>query len=815
MITIQRPPARMDQIAGYVIAPETKSIRILTNIWFLLRVLAFLGCTFFCTRQLVVFFCLQPFSKLLAGMFASLFIGAFIWKRPWYATLTYLALVPFIHGLSLMGLPGLFPWQGLLFSTLFLVWYANKILQQRQWAPDSISGLGRWADLLSLLVMVSLMLSFSAYPLRLNMHLFSTQLAALNNQTGYPLYAAQTLIQGIFLFRIIDSEAIDDRKLNRDIKIVLLIHVATILLFLVAFWLHKLLPGLLPTAVKTFYPFAGIHARGSYLVLLFFVFLTVACNPKNRQTLVFYASIAGILLVAIFMFKSKGTWLGLLITTIVWGGWIVTRRKIVLIATLLVILVSAIMGSGWWLRRLDTPIGVSTPFKLEKITTTMMRQEFLGLRDIYTRLVFWDRAIDIIQQSPLVGSGIGTYFQIAPKYGAPENRKRWHDFYENAHNYYLQFTADLGIPAVILFLLISGHVWLRGILAPKKDGTKANAFRHGFAFGLGAYMITMITGHPLLLLNQQLLFWGAVGLGARLNAADQPAHAHPIPTNPFTIVCLLAGIMILGFAFWQKFADQDMALKNESFGVYAYERGIKAHWIGPVATDRIFCKSNLFQFDVVAPSQSISSQGLQLRFSVDDTVLDEIHFSRAGKRRLAYYLPQIKDRAIRLSFEVNNAFVPYKLDMNKDLRSLSLMISPMSFIDHLPPDGIGFWKGKPHWLNRFRSAGDDHDYRIIGWTGQRATLPLPKKSHEPTVVLIRCDHPDLELNPVSVQFLDADDRLLKKKIMSGNLPVAIEIPAKDNFVTITIQRTWNPRKAGWVDGPDRDLGVLVMVPKKP
>jgi len=65
-----------------------------------------------------------------------------------------------------------------------------------------------------------------------------------------------------------------------------------------------------------------------------------------------------------------------------------------------------------------------------------------------SRLALWDRAVGIMGEFPLTGAGIGTFYRISPNYHDQEKkdwlkRVKWK---ENAHNYYLQLGADLGIP---------------------------------------------------------------------------------------------------------------------------------------------------------------------------------------------------------------------------------------------------------------------------------------------------------------------------------------------------------------------------------
>ncbi len=77
----------------------------------------------------------------------------------------------------------------------------------------------------------------------------------------------------------------------------------------------------------------------------------------------------------------------------------------------------------------------------------------------------------MIRQAPLAGSGGGGYFTRFPEYRSPDQR-----FFDHAHNDYLEFTVNYGIPAVLLwgwFMLLSLRMSL----------TQLKTRRHALALG--------------------------------------------------------------------------------------------------------------------------------------------------------------------------------------------------------------------------------------------------------------------------------------------------------------------------------------------
>jgi hypothetical protein len=86
--------------------------------------------------------------------------------------------------------------------------------------------------------------------------------------------------------------------------------------------------------------------------------------------------------------------------------------------------------------------------------------------------------------------------------------KSWRPRFENAHDYFLQLGAEIG-----LFGLF-GFLWLiAACLRPAfRDGSSGNQPRYLLMVGALGYLATLLTGHALLLSRQTILFWGFLGV---------------------------------------------------------------------------------------------------------------------------------------------------------------------------------------------------------------------------------------------------------------------------------------------------------------
>jgi O-antigen ligase len=123
------------------------------------------------------------------------------------------------------------------------------------------------------------------------------------------------------------------------------------------------------------------------------------------------------------------------------------------------------------------------------------------------RSQFTQTSARMFASAPLFGVGVGKYFDRSAEFMPAEVRAIYGN--ENAHNYFAQQFAELGIigGAMFLWLVCSllGAGW-RGVRTRPSDTMLA-----GLLAAIGAYLLTCLTGHPLLVPAAALPFWVAAG----------------------------------------------------------------------------------------------------------------------------------------------------------------------------------------------------------------------------------------------------------------------------------------------------------------
>jgi O-antigen ligase len=138
----------------------------------------------------------------------------------------------------------------------------------------------------------------------------------------------------------------------------------------------------------------------------------------------------------------------------------------------------------------------------------------VGFRTEMTRM-----ALRMIAAQPVFGVGVGRLHARSGGYFTPEFRAAVPR--ENAHNNFLQVLGELGIVGFVPFVWALWAV-ARAVALSSRAGTLP-APAVGGAAGLAAFVLTWLTGHPLLIFEVATAFWLVLGAVAALAVAGDPA----------------------------------------------------------------------------------------------------------------------------------------------------------------------------------------------------------------------------------------------------------------------------------------------------
>jgi len=744
-------------------------------------------------------------APVLLLLLAAAVISA--WRNIMYSLFGFVACIPLLNGIRVAVIqnPAYIPDNiySFIFSGIYLTWLIKQIIFQKDtlWIETRI---GFCVDIFLTIVVCSLVLQLTNYPADIVLSGMWVKKSFDQKDILYCIHAAYILMQGLFFYRMLEKELVK-KNYTRAVVAVLFIMTAIILFFSalqffldIPQWRGYAAPmkrGLLS-------PFDDINSYGSVMVLLAAIFLFISRGSSGTYKII-TGCITFFLSFFAFFSLSRTTMVIIVLLGMVYL-WHTIKSKL-LVTTLIACLGFFIIVSVYTSRK--TPIHI--PF-IKYSTTYLTSANALGYR-----LFRWRITGDMIQDCPISGSGIGSYLRLFPWYSNfdpvrdGDSVAAW-NAPDNAHNYYLQIAAELGIPSLVIFILIVVLIYRKGL---KRTATEPGekSLLQGLIAGLSAYLATCLMGHPLLLPCQQFIFWFVVlGIVMPGSAQEKRTAGQFPPTAKYGIAVLC----IIIFAGYGHRAVTFKKSKGYEYGFYQYEtRGNgKMRWTEGTAGTRILAESDILGFKVAVDQHNIEENGLVLQVMVDEKIIENKSFFLPGYYQLYYYVPGIEHQQITVQLAVNRTFNPLCLGLSADNRDLGVAVTPFYFNQEIPGEGIGFYS-REVWKDEklFNSRSIP-----VRWTALQATMPVDRlhKQHGYTF-LVSALHPDIRTNPVRLT-ITCDGAVINLIDITDTAWRQVEITADHvkhcNHLTFKVDRTWNPKLAG-IPGDSRDLGVAVAIIK--
>ena len=308
-------------------------------------------------------------------------------------------------------------------------------------------------------------------------------------------------------------------------------------------------------AVRISTVFPDFNAAGSYLVMMCFVALGLAV-ARRRARFVWIAA-ASLMLAALWITGSRvavaAVPIGLLVFA--WlaktARWSSLAAKRVVAAGVAIVGALAVTAGLWYLH--ETAAKRSVPVAVQ------------------WRVELGRAALRMFRSSPVFGIGVGRFWEQSGEF-IDEPFRRFVPR-ENAHNNYLQILAELGAAGLIAFLWLLATV-ARGAWARRRRGS--DAILAGTAAGMVAFLVTCLTGHPLLIREVSFAFWLVLGLIAGLSSDtrrfqasawdNQRVQRSSLVTSgrllPAVVICLAVSVPIRA----HQFIEHDMDFVRATIG---------------------------------------------------------------------------------------------------------------------------------------------------------------------------------------------------------------------------------------------------------
>jgi len=439
-----------------------------------------------------------------------------------WALFAFLCAVPALNGIGLLGLTGTVEPLPFAFSCAMIGLLLNQLRRQVNGGGGLLRNFSEhgnpggsgtlWGGVvvgraIALFLMTAILLSF-AKQLTLwgcSDRAFWTQATFGWADGRYFVTSAFIWLSGLYVFLECSSKV---TWLNRSWKVLLVSWAVAILVFFsIQYWLQMPEPLVLwPYQGRSFShgysaPFDDMHSFGSILVCLLGVFLWLVEWRRGPRLLAL--ACFSTLLMMIILSYGRANWVVGACLIFAWAArrlpkW-ATLGMIVIVAVSVVWINFETTQSAW--------VGQSYRYRLY----SLVRLEAPTVK-LSSRLFMFHKAREAIETHPIAGLGIGEFYSHSPQYaldGDPLAQKM--DF---AHDMFLQFTSEIGVPCGLLLAILILHALWPGFRGSAL-GCPQGRLRLGLAIGICGYLATQLTAHALnIYFSNQMLIWALIGIVA-------------------------------------------------------------------------------------------------------------------------------------------------------------------------------------------------------------------------------------------------------------------------------------------------------------
>lgn len=307
-----------------------------------------------------------------------------------------------------------------------------------------------------------------------------------------------------------------------------------------------------------------------------------------------------------------------------------------------------------------------------------------------SRTAFITTGLRMIGSAPVFGVGIGRYFDMSGQF--MPSSIYWFFYHENAHNNFLQIGGELGLAGLAAFIWLIAAVVLRltrGLRASPGDRLLAGALA-----GVVTFMVTWLTGHPLLSPEVAFPFWILAGAaiaradGNRRTPVAAPAGAAPAPSSrPLLAGVAIAAAVVLLIATVPARVRTESATLNlaeQSFGFYEWEGDAatgRARWTSPAAGFFVPAVTNEVEIPMRAAFSERRPVPTVISLAIDGRVFHRLERTNGDWFTLRLRLPTTQVRGTqprRLDIITSPPWTPAELLGTSDSRVLGVQLGEVT-----------------------------------------------------------------------------------------------------------------------------------------
>ena len=293
---------------------------------------------------------------------------------------------------------------------------------------------------------------------------------------------------------------------------------------------------------------SDINAAGSYFSLMLCLSVGMAARERGAK-LAGWAAVAFTALAGLWLGRSRSAEAAAIVAAAPAVWWLLARRFAPLVrstslAVLLAVLAVGVLAGG----RLLDPTSQGVLF----------------------RRYFTETSYRMIHAYPWFGLGIGQYYALSSLFLPPQ--LAWSYGSENAHNYFLQTAAEIGLLGLASCLAALGGIV--SITVRAIGGAPHDYRLLGLATGVAAFLFTCTTGHPFLVFETAYPFWLSLGLVVALaSPIRQPERPRPLRRQTLVLIAASLALLAVSIPIRARQGLPGTRSGRDVDGLYEWERG--------------------------------------------------------------------------------------------------------------------------------------------------------------------------------------------------------------------------------------------------
>ncbi len=263
---------------------------------------------------------------------------------------------------------------------------------------------------------------------------------------------------------------------------------------------------------------------GAFLVYYMFLFAGHWLENLRRRPAWFLLVPFLLCVRGVMVTFSRGTYLALAQGLL---GLAFFKKRILAVAAVAVILLAVL--NPWLL-----PPGVRYRFDTTFQSSSEPLGEYGGVpleedldKSSATRLVIWKGALEMIKDHPVVGVGLGRFGELITSYARLDQAR-------DAHNAYLITAAEMGLPALMLFLTTLAYLlWISNRVYRRHPERFVRATALGLLGGLSGLLMANMFGSRINAPEVASYVWILAALMARADLEIKAGSRHPSRSHGF------------------------------------------------------------------------------------------------------------------------------------------------------------------------------------------------------------------------------------------------------------------------------------------